>query len=62
IVQNPMLNGYTGVMAYLPDRDLSLAIVATTRPSADPELAYATLLFDRLGAYLAPGHPTNLPD
>jgi D-alanyl-D-alanine carboxypeptidase len=61
IIQNPMLNGYTGVMAYLPKRKLSLAIVATTRASADPEAAYATLLFERLGAYLAPGSQAHLP-
>jgi D-alanyl-D-alanine carboxypeptidase len=62
VVQNPMLNGYTGVMAYLPKRKLSLAIVTTILPSTDPELCYATLLFSRLGAYLAPGEPVNLPD
>ena len=56
-----MLNGYTGVMAYLPQRKLSLAIVATTLPSADPELAYASLLFGRLGSYLAPDAPIHLP-
>ena len=61
VIQNPMLNGYTGVMAYLPERKLSLAIVTTILPSADPELAYSTLLFHRLGAYLAPGDPINLP-
>lgn len=62
VVQNPMLNGYTGVMAYLPKRKLSLAIVTTILPSTDPELGYATLLFSRLAAYLAPGEPVNLPD
>ena len=61
VLQNPMLNGYTGVMAYLPQRRLSLAIVTTIRRGADPEVAYATRLFSRLAAYLAPGAPTNLP-
>ena len=60
IIQNPMLNGYTGVMAYLPKRKLSLAIVATTGPAASAEAAYATLLFERLAAYLAPGDPIDL--
>jgi D-alanyl-D-alanine carboxypeptidase len=60
IIQNPMLNGYTGVMAYLPKRKLSLAIVATTGPGADPEAAYASLLFERITAYLTPGNPVNL--
>lgn len=61
VIQNPMLNGYTGVMAYLPQRRLSLAIVTTIRPGTDPEVGYATRLFSRLGAYLAPGEPINLP-
>jgi D-alanyl-D-alanine carboxypeptidase len=61
-VQNPMLNGYTGVMAYLPGRKLSVAIVTTVRQrSAGNERAYATLLFTKLSAYLAPGHPVVLP-
>jgi CubicO group peptidase (beta-lactamase class C family) len=61
VIQNPMLNGYTGSMAYLPKRKLSIAIVTTTLPSAAPEVAYATRLFSRLAAYLAPGARTNLP-
>lgn len=61
VIQNPMLNGYTGVMAYLPKRKLSLAIVTTIRPSANPEVAYSTILAERLGAYLAPAEPINLP-
>ena len=61
VIQNPMLNGYTGVMAYLPKRKLSLAIVTTILPSADPELAYSTVLFERLAAYLAPGDQVELP-
>jgi D-alanyl-D-alanine carboxypeptidase len=61
-LQNPMLNGYTGAMAYLPGRRLSVAIVTTTRQrSAGDERAYATLLFTKLSAYLAPGHPVVLP-
>lgn len=60
-VQNPMLNGYTGAMGYFPGRDLSVAIVATTRRGADEEIAYASRLFTRLTAYLAPGHTADLP-
>lgn len=56
-VQNPMLNGYTGIMAYLPRRGLSVAIAATTRPrSAGTGKPYASLLLGRLSAYLSPGH------
>jgi len=62
VVQPPMLNGYTGVMAYSAKRRLSIGIVATILPGTDPERYYATLLFERIGAYLAPGEPINLPD
>ncbi len=61
-LQNPMLNGYTGVMAYLPSRRLSVAIVTTQTPQgASSEASTATLLSTRLAAYLAPGHPISLP-
>ncbi len=62
-VQNPVLNGYTGVMAYLPSQRLSIAITATTRKrSSSDGRNYSALLFSRIGAYLAPDHPPpNLP-
>jgi D-alanyl-D-alanine carboxypeptidase len=60
--QNPMLDGYTGVMASLPARKLSVAIVSTTKPVPDGEEGpLASLLFAKLAAYLAPGHPVTLP-
>ncbi|MEZ5078891.1 MAG: serine hydrolase domain-containing protein [Solirubrobacterales bacterium] len=60
-LQNPMLNGYTGIAAYLPHRRLSVAIATTTQPrSADTGQPYASLLLNRLGAYLAPAHPVAL--
>jgi CubicO group peptidase (beta-lactamase class C family) len=61
-LQNPMLNGYTGIMAYLPARQLSIAIVTTALPrGAGEERAFATLLFSPLTAYLAPGNQVTLP-
>lgn len=60
--QNPMLDGYTGVMAYLPAGKLSVAIVSTTKPVRDGEEGpLASLLFAKLAAYLSPGHPVTLP-
>jgi D-alanyl-D-alanine carboxypeptidase len=60
--QNPMLDGYTGVMAYLPAGRLSVAIVSTTKPVPDGEEGpLASLLFAKLAAYLSPGHPVTLP-
>jgi D-alanyl-D-alanine carboxypeptidase len=60
-LQNPNLNGYTGVMAYLPARKLSVAIVATHRLGASDELSYAPLVLARLSAYLAPAHIIVVP-
>jgi CubicO group peptidase (beta-lactamase class C family) len=57
-VQNPNLNGYTGIEAYLPSRRISVAIVSTLAPrSGASETAYSTELFNRLARYLTPGHP-----
>lgn len=60
-VQNPMLNGYTAAMGYLPARGLSVAVVATHKRGTSNDTAYASVLFDRLTAYLAPGHASVLP-
>jgi CubicO group peptidase (beta-lactamase class C family) len=56
-LQNPMLNGYTGVMAYLPPRKLSVVVVTSTgeRASLD-DINYSTLIFSRIAQYLAPDH------
>ncbi len=60
-VQNPMLAGFTGVMAYLPNRNLTVAIEATQKLGADSEIAFASRIFARLSAYLSPGHAAYLP-
>jgi CubicO group peptidase (beta-lactamase class C family) len=60
-LQNPQLNGYTGAMAYLPGRKLSIAVVATHLLGASDELAYAPLLFAKLSAYLSREHTVVVP-
>ncbi len=60
-LQNPRPGLATGIMAYLPSRQLSIAIVATAKPrGAGDERAFASLLFSRLTAYLTPGHQPTL--
>ena len=54
--QNPQLNGYSGIMAYLPDKRLSIAIVSTVGPRS-PEDSQSVVLFRRIATYLAPEHP-----
>jgi hypothetical protein len=48
-------------MAYLPERKLSIAIVATHRLGASDALAYAPLIFAKLSAYLSPAHAVVVP-
>lgn len=60
--QNPFIDGYTGVAAYLPAQDLSLGIATTQLPqSANNGVEYATGLFAKLTAYLSPAPPDRNP-
>jgi D-alanyl-D-alanine carboxypeptidase len=57
-IQNPSLNGYSGVMAYLPQGKLSIALTATnTKAASLAERNFSEPTFARLAGYLAPGHP-----
>jgi CubicO group peptidase (beta-lactamase class C family) len=60
--QNPFIDGYTGIAAYLPAQDLSLGIVTTQLPQSSANgVSYATILLTRLSEYLSPKHPIELP-
>jgi CubicO group peptidase (beta-lactamase class C family) len=60
--QNPFIDGYTGITAYLPAQDLSLGIVTTQLPQSSANgVSYATILLVRLSEYLAPAHPIEIP-
>jgi CubicO group peptidase (beta-lactamase class C family) len=61
-IQNPYINNYGGVMAYLPSQRLGISIVSTLGPHAafdgrNPSEAVLT----RLAAALTPDHPVILP-
>jgi D-alanyl-D-alanine carboxypeptidase len=57
-LQNPNINGYSGVMGYLPDRDLTLVVFASQ--SADPKVEHPAFeIFKELVLQLAPSHPIN---
>lgn len=61
-LQNPLLNGYSGVMAYLPSRKISIAVTATNGESASRDgRSYSEVLAEEIGGYLAPRHPISLP-
>jgi CubicO group peptidase (beta-lactamase class C family) len=60
--QNPFIDGYTGIAAYLPAQDLSLGIATTQLPqSASNGVSYATGLFAKLTDYLSPAHRVEIP-
>jgi hypothetical protein len=55
--------GYTGIMAYLPSRGISVGLVTTQLPrAADTGVHYATVLFKKLTEYLTPQHVSALPE
>ena len=61
-VQNPYVNNYGGVMAYLPDARLSISAVSTKGPNADFNGSNPSeTLLTRLAAAIAPRHPVRLP-
>jgi CubicO group peptidase (beta-lactamase class C family) len=60
--QNPFIDGYTGMAAYLKAQDLSLGIVTTQLPQGSAVAGNTTaILLTRLSAYLSPSHPVEIP-
>jgi hypothetical protein len=60
--QNPFIDGYTGVSAYLKSQDISVGIVTTQLPESSANgVGNATILLTRLSDYLTPKHPIELP-
>jgi D-alanyl-D-alanine carboxypeptidase len=56
LAQNPTFHGYSGVMAYLPEKDLAVAICATTQADAEPDTNFSDLIFRKLTTILSPNH------
>jgi len=62
LVQNPELNGYTAIMAYLPSRRISIALAVTRQKAAAATgTNYSQLLFSAIAQYLTPNHPAPIP-
>jgi CubicO group peptidase (beta-lactamase class C family) len=59
VVQNPSFSGYFAVQAYLPSRDLSIAVSTTDGPTTIPNTNYAQTIASDIAAYLAPEHPLS---
>ena len=60
-LENPILNGYSGVLGYLTHGKITVAITTTNSPaSAAADEAFSQQAFKRFAAYLAPAHPPPL--
>jgi CubicO group peptidase (beta-lactamase class C family) len=57
IIQNPSLNGFNAVFAYLPSRHITIAITTTLGPRSISGHNYSTDLTRQIARYLAPLHP-----
>jgi CubicO group peptidase (beta-lactamase class C family) len=58
-LQNPSLNGYSGVLAYLPEGKVTIALTTTnTEAAAMAEKNFNQQTFARIAEYLTPGHPS----
>lgn len=57
----PGLIGYTGTVAYLPSKQLSVVVFSTANPDAASGGQYALAIFDSLGKNLAPSSPPDIP-
>lgn len=54
IVTNPSLQGYTQILGYLPDEELTVVLAATKNRGADPDTHFATEIFLALAKQLTP--------
>lgn len=61
-LQNPEMQGYTAISAYLPSRRIALALTTTKgKAAAATATNYSELLFSELTQYLTPGHAVVIP-
>jgi D-alanyl-D-alanine carboxypeptidase len=61
IATNPQLLGYNGVVSYLPSKKIAVVVFTTQGLEGKPSVAYASAVYNRIAALLAPNQPPNLP-
>jgi hypothetical protein len=60
--QNPEMQGYTAISAYLPSRRIALGLTVTKgKAAAATDTNFSELLFSELTQYLTPGHAVLIP-
>ena len=57
----PGLEGYTGIVSYLPTKKLAVVIFTTSTPESPAGVQYASAIFNRIGALLDPSAPPDIP-
>jgi hypothetical protein len=60
IVQNGLYFGWNPVMAYLPARQITIALTAVRGPGPEPDRSHGLRLLKDTAPILAPDHP--IPD
>jgi CubicO group peptidase (beta-lactamase class C family) len=61
IATNPQLLGYNGVVSYLPSKRIAVVVFTTQGLRGKPSVAYASAVYNRIGALLVPKRPPNIP-
>jgi D-alanyl-D-alanine carboxypeptidase len=61
IATNPQLMGYNGVVSYLPSKKIAVVVFTTQGLKGNPSAAYASAIYNRIGALLVPAQPPSLP-
>ncbi len=57
----PGLEGFTGAVAYLPSKRFAVVVFTTAEANAPDNVQFAPAIFNKVGAFLAPGSPPNFP-
>jgi hypothetical protein len=61
IANNPQVDGYNGVVSYLPAKGEGVVVFTTQGPRGKSASAYASAIYNRLGGLLAPKRSPSLP-
>lgn len=56
LMQNPSFQGFAGLMAYLPEQDISIAIYSSKLEEAEIDPNYSSKIFEKLTNVLTPKH------
>jgi hypothetical protein len=59
LLNNPQIDAYTGVVAYLPSEKIAVVVSATFDPEAPPGYSPAALVYNTITEIVS---PDNLPD